>query len=106
MANWKSDEFARLAKANIIAITIALIIGLSASSMMAGEFNWQVVLGVTVGTWVKAGSLADMWKKSRGQLNRIPKLNRSYQGMILAHIGVGRSEERRVGKECRSRLQP
>src|SRR5690554_1928308 len=89
MANWKSDEFARLAKANIIAITIALIIGLSASSMMAGEFNWQVVLGVTVGTWVIAGSLADMWKKSRGQLNRIPKLNRSYQGMILAHIGVG-----------------
>ena len=67
----------------------ALVLGLSASYTLGTEFNWQVALGVTVGTWVIAGSLADMWKKARGQINRIPKLNRSYLGMIIAHIGVG-----------------
>src|SRR5690606_34432959 len=29
------------------------------------------------------------WKKARGKLSRIPRLNRSYHGMIFAHIGVG-----------------
>src|SRR5690554_7828730 len=142
LANWKSDELSRLAISNIIAMIFALVLGLSASYSLGTEFNWQVALGVTVGTWVIAGSLADMWKKARGQINRIPKLNRSYLGMIIAHIGVGisivgvtmvshfsiekavrlhegdsailadyrfevvRSEERRVGKECRCWWSP
>ena len=89
LANWKSDELSRLAISNIIAMIFALVLGLSASYTLGTEFNWQVALGVTVGTWVIAGSLADMWKKARGQINRIPKLNRSYLGMIIAHIGVG-----------------
>lgn len=89
IANWKSDGFERLAKANITALVAALILGVSASFAMGDEFNWMVALGVTLGTWVITGSLSDVWKKARGKFSRIGKLNRSYQGMILAHIGVG-----------------
>ena len=89
MANWKSDKPPRLAKANVLAFASALTLGIAAPFIMGGEFNWQVALGVTVGAWVIVASLADVWKKARGKLSRIPRLNRSYHGMILAHIGVG-----------------
>ena len=58
---------------------------------------------VTIQKYVKAQSLEEAWKLNQGKKNRI------LGGMLWMRLGNGtisRSEERRVGKECRSRWSP
>lgn len=89
MSRWKSDSPKRLSKELMAAFVLSVILGFATPIIKTSEMNWQVVLGMTLGIWVIAASTWDVWKKSRGQLSRIPKLGISYLGMIVAHIGVG-----------------
>ena len=88
MSRWKADELQRLGRATLGAMLAAVLLGIAAPFMMNGELNWQVVLGIGVASWLIAATLLDVWQKARGQLRRVPKLGLSYQGMVLAHIGV------------------
>lgn len=88
MSHWKADEIKRLAGQTLLAFVASILLGIAAPFLMNGELNWAVMLGVTVGVWIIAVTLADLWHKSRHQFSRIMKLNRSYQGMVLAHLGV------------------
>ena len=88
MAYWKTDTFKRLGGQTVIMAVLALLLAVAVPFVMDGHFNWQVTLGMVVALWIVGATLADLWQKSRKQLGRILKLNRSYQGMVLAHLGV------------------
>lgn len=88
IANWKADQVKRLGQHIWISLVAALILGLAAPFLMGGEFVPLVALGIFIASWIVFATLADVWQKSRKQLSRVHKLNRSYQGMVLAHLGV------------------
>ena len=85
---WKSDQPRRLQKEMMLAAVFALLLGGLAPFLADGTLNWQVVLGVTISTWLIGVSLVDVWKKTRGQPWKFTTLSWSFQGMIWAHIGV------------------
>lgn len=89
VAHWKSDHAQRLLQRTGIPFVLAIVLGLAAPFLMDGEFSALVALGVAVSAWIIFASLADVWQKSRQNLGRVFNLNRSFQGMILAHIGIG-----------------
>ena len=89
IAHWKSDKTQRLLKHTAVPFAIALVIGLASPFLMDGEFTALVALGMGVARWVIIASLSDAWQKSRKQFKSLWTLNRSFQGMILAHIGIG-----------------
>ena len=88
LANWKSDTASRLVRAIWGAAVVALLVAVAAPFIMGGALNLQVVLGVGISIWLIVATLLDVWHKSRRSPMRIFKLNRSYQGMVLAHLGV------------------
>ncbi|MEE2764807.1 MAG: heme lyase CcmF/NrfE family subunit [Pseudomonadota bacterium] len=88
MSRWKQDKANRLTRETWWAAVAALLLGIAAPLVASGELNWSVVMGIGISVWLVAVSLADVWKKCRGQLSRIPSLSLSFNGMILAHIGV------------------
>ncbi len=88
MARWKADEIKRLGSSTVAAMIAAVVIGIATPLLVNGEMNWKVLLGMGVSVWLIAATLVDVWKKARGKLKRIPQLGLSYQGMVLAHIGV------------------
>ncbi|WP_420591411.1 heme lyase CcmF/NrfE family subunit [Bacterioplanoides sp.] len=89
MSRWKADSLQRLRKELTAAFVIAVLLAFATPLLMASDMNWQVVMGMAVALWVIAATKWDVWKKSRGQISRIPKLGLSYLGMVVAHIGVG-----------------
>ncbi|GGY33309.1 c-type cytochrome biogenesis protein CcmF [Bacterioplanes sanyensis] len=88
MSRWKSDAFSRLGQELKWACLAAILLGAAVPLLASGEWNWQVVMGMSVSFWLIGATLVDVWKKSRGQLARIPKLGVSFHGMVLAHVGV------------------
>src|SRR5690606_15846197 len=88
MARWKADELKRLGMATAAAMVAAVVLGIATPFIVDGELNWQVMLGMGVSFWLIGATLLDVWQKARGQLRRVPKLGLSYQGMVLAHLGV------------------
>ena len=88
MARWKADELKRLGMATAGAMVAAVLLGIATPFIVNGELNWQVMLGMGVSFWLIGATLLDVWQKARGQLRRVPKLGLSYQGMVLAHLGV------------------
>ncbi len=88
MARWKADELKRLGMATAGAMVAAVLLGIATPFIVNGELNGQVMLGMGVSFWLIGATLLDVWQKARGQLRRVPKLGLSYQGMVLAHIGV------------------
>lgn len=88
MANWKSDKVGRLMRASWAAAVIALALAMTVPWLMDGKLNLQVILGMGISLWLIGATLLDVWQKSRKDLRRVLKLNRSYQGMVLAHLGV------------------
>jgi cytochrome c-type biogenesis protein CcmF len=89
ISRWKADSLQRLRKESNVAFILAVFLAFATPLIMASDMNWQVVMGMAVGIWVIAATKWDVWKKSRGQISRIPKLGLSYLGMVVAHIGVG-----------------
>ncbi|WP_300425607.1 heme lyase CcmF/NrfE family subunit [Thalassolituus sp.] len=85
---WKSDSASRLVKLLAIAAVAAVVFAVVATLVGHGDLNGKVLLGLSIAFWLILATLADIWKKSRGELSRIPKLGMSYLGMVLAHVGV------------------
>ena len=71
-----------------IAAILALVIGGMAPFLANGTLNWQVMMGIGISVWLIATSFVDIWKKTRGNLLKFGSLSLSFQGMVLAHIGV------------------
>jgi cytochrome c-type biogenesis protein CcmF len=88
ISRWKSDQFSRLGRELGLAALAALVLGVATPLIVSGELNGKVMLGMGIAIWLVLASLAEVWKKCRGQLQRIPSLSLSFNGMILAHIGV------------------
>lgn len=88
MSRWKADELKRLGRATLGAMVAAVLLGIATPFIVNGELNGQVMLGMGVSFWLIGATLLDVWQKARGQLRRVPKLGLSYQGMVLAHLGV------------------
>ena len=65
--------------------------------------NIEIIL-VDDGSTDKSGVICDKWQKKDRRIKVIHKKN---GGLSSArNVGLDRSEERRVGKECRSRWSP
>ena len=88
LSRWKADQASRLKNELILAAVLALVVGGLSPFLADGSLNWQVMMGVGISVWLIAISLVDIWKKTRGNLLRFGSLSLSFQGMVLAHIGV------------------
>nr|WP_274704261.1 heme lyase CcmF/NrfE family subunit [Thalassolituus sp. ST750PaO-4] len=88
MARWKADDLKRLGSETVAAMVAAVLLGFAVPLLADGTMNWKVLLGMGVSFWLIGATLVDVWKKARGRLSRIPQLGLSYQGMVLAHLGV------------------
>jgi len=88
LARWKADQADRLKKELTLAAVAALLLGGFAPFLADGSLNWQVMLGVGIASWLSAICVVDVWKKTRGQPWKFTSLGLSFQGMILAHLGV------------------
>jgi len=88
MSRWKSDSVSRLGSQLWIAGVLAIVFALVVAAVAAGKIKAAVVLGMAISFWLILATLVDVWKKARGQVGRIFSLGLSYQGMVLAHIGV------------------
>ncbi|AMX02778.1 heme lyase CcmF/NrfE family subunit [Microbulbifer thermotolerans] len=89
-ANWKDSRWDKLLGAwrlpLLVAVTAALTLPFA-----AGGFHWGAALGIFVGVWVVAASLADILAKTRHAATLAAGLRRqriSFYGMHLAHIGL------------------
>jgi cytochrome c-type biogenesis protein CcmF len=57
----------------------------------AAEFEWVVVLIVSVAAWILINLLRDLQSRVRNKVDKIPALFRqpvSYYGMLLGHLGI------------------
>ncbi|MFT7409743.1 MAG: cytochrome c-type biogenesis protein CcmF [Oleispira sp.] len=70
------------------AIIVAIIVAAVFPLVYAGEMNFKVAFGLFIATVLIAITFSDIWRKSKGQLSRLPKLGKSYWGMVSAHLGV------------------
>ncbi|MGK0249024.1 MAG: cytochrome c-type biogenesis protein CcmF [Oleispira sp.] len=70
------------------AIFVAIIVAAAFPLVYAGEMNFKVAFGLFVATVLIAITFSDIWRKSKGELSRLPKLGKSYWGMVSAHLGV------------------
>jgi cytochrome c-type biogenesis protein CcmF len=70
------------------AIIVAIIVAAAFPLVYAGEMNFKVAFGLFIATVLIAITFSDIWRKSKGQLSRLPKLGKSYWGMVSAHLGV------------------
>ncbi|MFI2810309.1 MULTISPECIES: heme lyase CcmF/NrfE family subunit [Microbulbifer] len=89
-ANWKDSRWDRLWSLWQLPLAVAVVAGL-AIPFALGEFHWGAALGIFVGSWVTASSLADILGKTRNADSLLAGLRRqraSYYGMHLAHVGL------------------
>ncbi|WP_323843876.1 heme lyase CcmF/NrfE family subunit [Microbulbifer magnicolonia] len=89
-ANWKDSRWDKLFGAWRLPLAIALVAAL-ALPFVIGEFHWGAALGIFIGAWVTASSVADILARTRNADSFIAGLRRqraSYFGMHLAHIGL------------------
>ncbi|MGL6161804.1 heme lyase CcmF/NrfE family subunit [Microbulbifer sp.] len=89
-ANWKDSRWGKLLRDWSPPFAVAAIAAL-ALPFALGEFHWGAVLGIFVGTWVVAASVADIFAKTRNADSFGAGLRRqraSYYGMHLAHAGL------------------
>jgi cytochrome c-type biogenesis protein CcmF len=70
------------------AIILAIVVAAAFPLVYAGEMNFKVAFGLFIATVLIAITFSDIWRKSKGQLSRLPKLGKSYWGMVSAHLGV------------------
>ena len=88
IARWKADSFKRIGRELWLAAAAAVLFAVITPLILDGQLKAAEVLGLAVAFWLILATLADLWKKSRGRLSRIPKLGMGYLGMLLAHVGV------------------
>ncbi|MFC6635302.1 heme lyase CcmF/NrfE family subunit [Microbulbifer taiwanensis] len=89
-ANWKDSRWDRLLGTWRLPLAVAVVAAL-ALPFTLGEFHWGAALGIFVGVWVTAASVADMLARTRNAESVIAGLRRqraSYYGMHLAHVGL------------------
>ena len=88
MTRWKSDRVSRLGGQLWIAGVLAIVFAIVVALLLSEAVNGSVVLGLGISFWLIFATCADVWKKSRGRLGKIPSLGVSYLGMVIAHVGV------------------
>lgn len=69
----------------LASVVAGILIGLT-----GGEFNIWSTLGIACAVWLAAGTLIDLWGRTRGNrpLERAKRLGAGYHGMVVAHLGV------------------
>ena len=88
MSRWKVMPGKLLVRQLVAALVLSVIAAAVFPFLYRGEMNWSVSLGILIAVWLIAGTLGDVWQKSRGNPARILSLSKSYLGMVIAHIGV------------------
>ncbi|MDP5211210.1 heme lyase CcmF/NrfE family subunit [Microbulbifer sp. 2205BS26-8] len=89
-ANWKDSRWEKLLGAWRLPFLVALLVALL-WPLAFDHYHWGAVLGIFIGIWVLAASLADIVFKTRNAKSFFAGLKRqraSYYGMHLAHIGL------------------
>ncbi|MEW5248538.1 heme lyase CcmF/NrfE family subunit [Microbulbifer sp. 2201CG32-9] len=89
-ANWKNSRWGKLLTAWRVPLIVAAVAAVVLPFALGG-FHWGAALGIFVGVWVTASSLADIAVRSRNAdsvLSGLKRQRASYFGMHLAHIGL------------------
>ncbi|AWF80758.1 heme lyase NrfEFG subunit NrfE [Microbulbifer sp. A4B17] len=89
-ANWKDSRWDKLLSAWRLPFVASLVIALL-WPLALGDYHWGASLGIFIGVWVFASSIADIVAKTRNSSSFFAGLKRqraSYYGMHIAHIGL------------------
>ncbi|WP_444942194.1 heme lyase CcmF/NrfE family subunit [Microbulbifer sp. ZKSA004] len=89
-ANWKDSRWDKLLSAWRLPFVASLVVALL-WTLALGDFHWGAALGIFIGIWVFASSIADIVAKTRNSSSFFAGLKRqraSYYGMHIAHIGL------------------
>jgi cytochrome c-type biogenesis protein CcmF len=81
---WKRTVPARAWRELRWMLVASVVLGLVIPLLASGALPWQAMATLVVGCWVLATHLADLWRRSRSGLARVPL---AYWGMFAAHSG-------------------
>jgi len=88
--SWKETRQFDARKTLLLPATVSLLVGLLFPAAYAGQFSWQVTLGVCFGSWLVLLTIADVVNKARLRRRGVAgfgRLSRSYWGMVMGHLG-------------------
>ncbi len=88
MARWKRDEPTRLWQKLRVPAAAAVVLGLAWGLLAVPFVNPMTVLGLTLGIWVLAATLAALRERLRPHAN-LRHVPLGFWGMILGHLGIG-----------------
>jgi cytochrome c-type biogenesis protein CcmF len=92
MVRWKKDQPRRVASKQRYAVVAALVIGISAPFLLMGQGSVMVVIATVLAVWALVTSLQNLLdrpRRDRGWFAGMASVSRSFQGMVLAHMGIG-----------------
>lgn len=87
---WKKAKAGAMKAKAMIPASIATVVGVATPFIVDGKFNFWVMMGIGIATWVtlmtfRAGY--DLIKDKDGSLS-LARLGRSQLGMLIAHLGI------------------
>jgi len=92
MMNWKRSDPRMIAGWLTPALLMSVLIALIGPVFIGDSgYEWTAALTLFLGSWLILSMLSDLRYRLRNSSNRltgVSKLSKSYQGMLIAHIGV------------------
>ena len=90
LAPWSRPDSGWIWRQMRFVLGISLIVGVAVSWAWGGALPFWTVAGIACAIWLAAGSLIDLYHKTRGNrpLARLQRLGAGYIGMVIAHLGV------------------
>lgn len=92
MLNWKSTQYQKVARWQMIACIFSVWVALATPIFMPGSYSIMAAIAVFIGVWVISASVLDYLRKGYSKKNKRIEFKNwglSYFGMMTAHIGFG-----------------
>ncbi len=92
ITRWKEDSPARLTRKLVLPAVLSLAAGILLPMLLAPEFTWGAVLGVSLAAWVTLTTslwLVERFGGRRSFWQTLVTTPRGGWGMIMGHLGVG-----------------
>ncbi|KAA8984266.1 heme lyase CcmF/NrfE family subunit [Halospina sp. K52047b] len=94
LTRWKRTPVDMVLRKLLVPAVLSVIVAVVTPLLMVGELSVLSVIGLMVAAWVAFTTLRDVWDKTasrQGRWHGLRRLSRSYNGMVLGHVGLAMS---------------
>ncbi|MYL27010.1 MULTISPECIES: heme lyase CcmF/NrfE family subunit [Halomonadaceae] len=94
LTRWKRTPVDLVLRKLLVPAVLSVIVAVVTPLLMVGELSVLSVIGLMVAAWVAFTTLRDVWDKTasrQGRWHGLRRLSRSYNGMVLGHVGLAMS---------------